>query len=1412
MKLGFDIGSTTIKSVLLNSYDETLYKIYKRHYGNINESLVSIINDIENKFGNIDIYISFTGTAGLGVAEKLKVKFIQELIAASDYISHRIPDVNALIDIGGEDSKIIIFDENRGNDLRMNGGCAGGTGSFLDQLANLLDLTLEEVDKFAGEGNKIYNIASRCGVFAKTDVQNLVSNGVPLNDVCYSIFKALSIQIKNTLLRGSKINGKILFTGGPLTFLPNLRKSISEEFGLQLSNTIILDDSLYISAIGSTLNDNNNHIINLKEFKKQTVNSLTKEIINVDNSLKPLFKSFKEYQAWKNKKNSKQVTKISLKDITNKSVYVGIDSGSTTTKIVAIDDNKSLAFKYYSNNKGKPIETVKNGLIDLLQKLKENGIEIKGIAVTGYGENLIKSAFGIDLGIVETIAHYKAGQQFIPDVTFILDIGGQDMKAIFIENGIIKNIEINEACSSGCGSFIENFSNTLNLTVEKFAEKAILSKKPCDLGTRCTVFMNSKVKQYFREGAGIDDISAGLAYSVVNNSLQKVLKIYDNKILGDKIVVQGGAFKNEAVHKAFENIIGKEVINPDISELMGAYGVAIYALEQSQTNKKFQKFSIENVNNFYSESKEITCKGCENNCKIIKFKFNTGLSYFTGNKCENYFSNDKTNLPKGQNLVDYKLKLLFDRERIKPKNPIFKIGIPRVLTFYDNFPFWHTLFTELNIEVILSSNLAVNSKYNSEATFASDNICYPAKIVNKHIKELISKGVDRIFYPFINFEKNEIKNSINSFNCPIVAGFSSVIKSSFIEYNNIIDSPNINLKDNKVFYNGCEKYLVSLGFNKEDIKTAFQKALKIQSNWKNELKLKAKEIIENAERDNRKVFVLNSRPYQLDYNINHGIPKIIANYGYDVITEDSLPYDTEKFDEVFILTQWAFANRTLRAAQFVSTRKNLELIHLNSFGCGPDTIYIDEIREYLVSKEKIFSVIRIDEHSAFGSIKLRVRSLIESIKLKNENYDKTSSRITTKVFTSEDKDRIIIVPFFSPFHSAYVSAAFYEMGYKVVQLPPSDKSSIELGLKYVNNEICYPALLVIGDVLKAINSGEFDTSKLAVGITQTGGQCRASNYLSLLKKALVKNGYENIPVIGVTLTNKKLNEQPGFKLNKVKFIRQALIGLLFGDVISRMYYSIAPREKVKGTAKKLSEKYSEIAQEFIVSSDKNTLLTILKQAVNEFNQVKIIREKIPKIGVVGEIYVKFNPVGNNFSVEYLIEKGVEPVLPPLIDFFSQWFVNINIKNDENIERKPIAKKFSKLFEQYYNYLVNEFEQVYKEFRFYIKQEQLRDLAKLAKQTINLGSHYFGEGWLISGEILGFAKQGIYNILCLQPFGCIANQIVAKGVEKAIKEIEPKLNILFLDIDHNISEVNIHNRLELMIKNSEKYLETESSIY
>ncbi|TAL68845.1 MAG: CoA activase [Bacteroidetes bacterium] len=1410
---GIDIGSTTSKVVVLDSSNQIVFSDYRRHYGNIKGTLLEVLDSSRKEIANKELSIAITGSAGMGLSEQVGIPFVQELIASAEYTSKFYPESKTLIDIGGEDSKIIFFNEKTGHDIRMNASCAGGTGAFIDQMATLLNISLDKLNELARISKEIHPIASRCGVFAKTDVQNLLSREIPKEDISASVFHAIAIQIKNSLLHGSEVFPKVIFSGGPLTFLKELREMVIRIFGFDKEQIINMSNPELLAASGTALamnidrynTDINSFISKLSEDKK------TKKIYL--NGLPPLFSDTVEILRWKHNKSNAKAKRISLKELNGKNAFLGIDSGSTTTKIVLIDEQGRIAYNFYRNNNANPIGTVKEGLTDLKKIADKDNIQlnISSSAVTGYGEDLIKAAFDLDFGIVETLSHYRAAKVFNKDVSFILDIGGQDMKAIFVKDGIINNIEVNEACSSGCGSFIETFANSLNYTVNKFAEIAVKSTKPCDLGTRCTVFMNSKVKQSFREGAAPEDISAGLAYSVINNCLHKVLKIFDNKILGENIIVQGGTFKNIAVLKAFENVLGKKVINPDISELMGAYGAALTAHDKFSNGENltatFRNFDNLNTLGNY-DVKFIHCKGCENACTVSKLNFGNGNIYNTGNKCEKIYSNSGRKNEKGFNIPDYKYDLLFNRQLKPDSKPIVKIGIPRVLNFYENFPFWAKLFFDCGIEIKLSDKSSNELCNSGTGTVMSENICYPAKIVHGHIMNLINSGVDRIFYPIVTFEKNEFPETSNCYNCPIVSGYPDVIRSSIQpekKYKVKFDTPNINFKNIELLESACFKYLKQFNIKKKTFKRAFSNALKEHENFKGQILKKGKEVINSAGSNGRGIMLLSGRPYQIDNLINHGIPEMICDFGYDVLTEDSVPLENnQQLDDLGVLSQWAYPNRLFRVVKWAGMQRNVEYVQLNNFGCGPDTIAIDETKEIIESYKKNFTIIRIDELTSTGSLKLRIRSLVESLRLRNNAsiLNTQIKRKTTKPFLEEDRNRTILVPYFSPFHSAYLTGPFSAMGYKAEILPPSDHESVELGLKYVNNEICYPATLVIGDILKALKSGIYDSNEIAVGITQTGGQCRASNYLSLIKKALVKTGYADVPVVGITLA-KTMNEQPGFKLNKVKMTVLGITSILFGDAISQMYHSIAPREKNKGDAWNIAEKYNSTITPFIEKNDVKNILKHLSYSVNEFNNIILAKSNVPKIGIVGEVYVKYNPMGNHKIADEMTQKGIEVVYPPLINMFVQWLVNVHYKHNLKIDKKPVAKKFAYLLEKYFDRRCNQFDNVMKNFKFFTPRHHIREIAKKAEKIMNMSNHYFGEGWLISGEILTFAENGIKNILCMQPFGCIANHIVARGVEKSIRDLHPDLNLQFLDIDAGNSQVNLQNRLHLLIKKAEE---------
>lgn len=1410
LNLGLDIGSTTSKAVLLDEGGYIVFKQYSRHFGNINKSILDILSTLENSYGNALLQIHITGSAGMGISEKYNIPFVQELISISSYIKNHYPEVKTLIDIGGEDSKIVIFRKDGTFDLRMNGTCAGGTGSFIDQMSTLMNLSIEEIDELAQNANSLFPIASRCGVFAKTDVQNLLVREIPKEDISASIFHSLAIQIKNTLMKGNNLIPKVSFSGGPLTFIPSLRKYLKEVLNIEENEIIKIQNPELLAALGcADIKNGKNLRISIHKLL-DAVNKPQKSFSFSTNRIEKLFENEEEYILWLKKKNSLKVKRVELSELDNEPCFLGIDSGSTTTKIVLIDSKERIAFDFYENNNSDPIGTVKKGLKLLYDKIKSLKINIPiiSVGVTGYGEDLIKACINADFGIVETFAHYRSAKAFLPNISFILDIGGQDMKAIFVNNGIINKIEINEACSSGCGSFIETFSNSLNYSVDEFSKLACSSLNPYDLGTRCTVFMNSRVKQSYREGIPIADISAGLAYSVINNCLYKVLKIYDKSVLGENIIVQGGTFKNHSVHRALEKILGLEVNSPDIAEYMGAFGVALTVKDLYLKNPipKKSTFNLNPDDNYFKYNvKTIHCKGCENNCPVNKLIFQNGQYFYTGNRCESIFNNSDKPDKKGFNFYKFKYDTLFNREFKPDTKPLLKIGIPRVLNIYENLPFWVKLFTELGFEVVLSDKSSPELCNLGAGTVMSDNICFPAKLTHGHIINLMNKKVDRIFYPMVTFENKEFSCATNTFNCPIVTGYPDVIKRTINPEKNkniFFDTINISFKNDNFLYKACLKYFTKFGIEKRKFAKAFVLAKKEQIRYKTILKQKAEEIIALNDSLNKKYIILAGRPYHIDPLINHGIPEMISNFGIDFISEDSIPTDNEDLSDVQVLTQWSYPNRLFASAKWAAKRHNVEYVQINNFGCGPDTITIDEVNEILYKHNKSNTLIRIDELSSIGSLKLRLRSLIESIKLKEvqDRNSKLNTRKESKPFSIEDKNRVILAPFFSHFHSIFTKAPFASMGFDCEILPPSDKESIELGLKYVNNEICYPATIVIGDILKALKSGKYDLSKTAVSITQTGGQCRASNYLPLLKKALVKNGFENIPVVSISLASNilKLNNQPGFKLNRVTFTKQAIIGILFGDALQQMYFSSVAREKNKGDSLKIVQKYCNSALQFVKNSNIKATLNILKNAVDEFNSIKIKNYEPTKIGVVGEVYVKYNPFGNLYIVNELSDKGCEIVIPPLINMFIQWFVNVHIKHKSYVDNKTFTRIFATMLQKYYDSVYLKFEEVLSQYKFYYRHPSINELAKHANNFTHLINHYYGEGWMIAGDISYFASTGIDNVICFQPFGCLANHIVARAIEKTLKDYYPDLNLVYLDIDSGASEVNIHNRIHLLL--------------
>jgi predicted CoA-substrate-specific enzyme activase len=1294
----------------------------------------------------------------------------------------------------------------------MNGSCAGGTGAFIDQMAALLNVKIDDFNDLAGESTNIYPIASRCGVFAKTDVQNLIARKIPIADIAASIFHAVAVQTINALARGFDLTPKILLCGGPLTFLSNLRKAFYNLTKMTDRDYILPENSALLPALGAaTANHKDAEPLKISEFAGKLRNSVSFTNEEKVDHLPPLFKNEKDYKKKKAERRIVEIPHESLNE--DKKYFLGIDSGSTTSKIVLINEDKEIVYKYYSHNKGNPLKTIQEGLDKIREEVTGKNIEIKYTAVTGYGEDLLQAAYGLDVGMVETIAHFQAAREIDPDVSFILDIGGQDMKAAFIRDGIISNIEINEACSSGCGSFIEQFANSMEYSAQEFGMEACSSKKPCDLGTRCTVFMNSRVKQSLRDGAEVGDISAGLAYSVVKNCLFKVLKIKDINELGNHIVVQGGTFKNEAVFRAMELLTESTVSSSDVPELMGAYGAALNALTHyTNGNVQTQFRGLDSpLTDANLKSKNLVCKACTNHCIVTRFDFDNGKHHYSGNKCEKVFSSKGQEQTKGYNFVEFKRQLLFDRHVNLPE-PKMKLGIPRMLGIFANYPFWHTLFTQCDIDVVLS-DISTNEIYEKGlGSVMSDNICFPAKLAHGHIANLAEKGVDRIFYPFVTYEENIIKDAANSFNCPIVSAYSEVISSAIdpnSRYDIPFDAPSINFHDDKLLENACRKYLTALGVDENIIPRAIEAAKREIDSYKKQLSEKAYEIYEIAKLEDRPVVLLAMRPYHIDELVHQKASDIISELGCDVITEDISGYDgKEGIQKAITVSQWSYPNRIFKSANFAAQSEydKLFFVQLNSFGCGPDGFIIDEMQDILRRAGKTHTLIKIDEITSTGSLRLRLRSMVESAKLRKSSSKTLKEFENTAPFLKADRDKTILIPFLSEYYSYSAEAVFGMLGYNFETLPKPDKASSEAGLKYANNEVCYPATIVIGDIIKALQSGKYDLDKIAIGMSQTGGQCRATNYIALIKKAMISAGFKDIPVISLAIGDAVINHQPGFDFKIRKVIKMAISGMLFGDVLAKMYYSAAPREVVKGSAALLKDKYLQKAKEIIPNNKFNDLMYLLSEAVRDFNKLVYFNEEIPRVGVVGEIYVKYNPYAHYYVVDKLIEAGIEPVVPPMQDFIFQYFVNSSVAAENHIQHRNRKSEFFKpKIEWLVNKFVGYFDDIYKEFRYYRESHDIHREAEGASELISLYNHY-GEGWLIAGEIAGFAKSGVNSVVSFQPFGCIANHIISKGIESKIKKRYPQMNLLYLDFDSGTSEVNIDNRLHFIIQHAKETVE------
>ena len=1411
-RLGIDIGSTTVKVAVIDDNNKILFADYERHYANIQETLASLLKKCKGELGELSLRPNITGSGGLTLSGYLHIPFVQEVVAVATALQDYAPRTDVAIELGGEDAKIIYF--TGGIDQRMNGICAGGTGSFIDQMASLLQTDAAGLNEYAKNYKAIYPIAARCGVFAKSDIQPLINDGATREDLAASIFQAVVNQTISGLACGKPIRGNVAFLGGPLHFLPELRNAFIRTLNLTGDAIIAPDHSHLFAAVGAAMN--------AKDHAE--IFSLDKLIADLSGGIKmkfevkrmqPLFKDEADYKEFTDRHDQYKVRRGDLSTYEG-NVFLGIDAGSTTTKVALVGEDGSLLYSFYSSNNGSPLATAISSIKEIKSLLPDSA-KIAYSCSTGYGEALLKAAFMLDEGEVETISHYYAAAFFDPSVDCILDIGGQDMKCIRIKDGTVDSVQLNEACSSGCGSFIETFAKSLNYSVQDFAKAALFAQNPVDLGTRCTVFMNSNVKQAQKEGASVADISAGLAYSVIKNALFKVIKITSAGDLGKNVVVQGGTFYNDAVLRSFERISGCNAVRPDIAGIMGAFGAALIARERYMHRPhETTMLSLDDMINLTYTTTMSRCRGCVNHCVLTINRFEGGRQYISGNRCERGLGVEKAkrDIP---NLFTWKYHRLFDYEPLTAdKATRGVVGIPRVLNMYENFPYWATFFKELGFRVMLSPQSSHQIYELGIETIPSESECYPAKLAHGHISWLIKRDVPFIFYPCIPYERKEVPGAGNHYNCPMVTSYSENIK------NNMEELKEKNVKFLNPFMAFTSEAVLSKQlqevFKKEfdipesETKKAAKKAWDELAQARTDVEKKGEEVLQYLKDTGKHGIVLAGRPYHIDPEINHGIADMITSYGFAVLTEDSVSHLGQVERPLVVTDQWMYHSRLYAAATFVKTQDNLDLVQLNSFGCGLDAVTTDQVSDILTRSGKIYTVLKIDEVNNLGAARIRIRSLISALRVREERrYTRNivSSSYNRVIFTKEmKKNYTLLCPQMSPIHFELIEPAIRSFGYNLVVLQNDDKTAVDTGLKYVNNDACYPSLIVIGQIMDALLSGKYDLDHTAVLMSQTGGGCRASNYIGFIRRALEKAGMAQIPVISINANGMETN--PGFTYTPSMLVK-ALQAVVYGDVFMRVLYATRPYEAVPGSADALHEKWKKICVKALStkSAGMMTFVKNIRGIIHDFDNLERTNVHKPKVGIVGEILVKFSPTANNHIVELLESEGAEAVMPDLMDFLLYCFYNSNFKAD-NLGMKRSTAHLCNMAISLLEYMRKAARIALEKSTHFTPPSRIKDLAVMANGFVSLGNQT-GEGWFLTGEMLELIKSGVNNIVCVQPFGCLPNHIVGKGVIKELRYANPKANIIAVDYDPGASEVNQLNRIKLMLSTAQKNLEKEEYV-
>ena len=1452
LRLGIDVGSTTVKLAVIDDADRIVYANYQRHHTDIRATAKDLFERAKSVIGDTPMRVSITGSGGLLLAKWLDLEFVQEVIASKRAVETLIPQTDVAIELGGEDAKIIYFDN--GIEQRMNGTCAGGTGAFIDQMASLLHTDAGGLNELAKKATNIYPIASRCGVFAKSDVQPLLNEGAAPSDVAASIFQAVANQTVSGLACGHPIRGYVAFLGGPLQYLSELRRRFYVTLDLDEEHRIVPKNAHLFVATGAALAGESDKRVTFEQVIDALENlgdMQGSEVARLD----PLFANQAELDEFHARHDAQVVPKGDLASYRGR-VFIGIDAGSTTMKAAVVGEDGELLYTWYGNNRGDVLGTARTIMDDIYDKLPE-GCTIGHVTTTGYGEALLIEALRADSGEIETVAHLRGAKAFVPEVQFILDIGGQDMKCLRVRNGVIEHIMLNEACSSGCGSFIESFADSMGLTVQEFAKAAVASKAPVDLGSRCTVFMNSRVKQAQKEGATVGDIAAGLSYSVIKNALFKVIKMRDPEEIGTFAVVQGGTFMSDATLRAFEKLTGRNAIRPDIAGCMGCYGAALLARDRAGKDGTSTLLTREQIDNLQVKQTKAHCGRCSNNCLLTINNFGNGHRFITGNRCEKGAGHKKAKVT-APNLFAFKNKLLFDRPVLDADTaPRGTVGIPRALNMYENYPFWHAFFTDLGFSVVLSDQSTKKTYEAGIESMPSESVCYPAKLSHGHIMNLLKKDPDFIWMPCVRWERQEDETAGNHYNCPIVMSYPQALGLNIDE----LAQPNIEFLDAFVPYDDKKELkrrlyeLISVKREKDaaagkgcfrgmhitraEIDHAVNVAWEADLEFKETMRRKGDETLEWIEDHDAHGIVLAGRPYHNDPEINHAIPELVNSFGFAVLTEDSVAHKMRPERPIRVVDQWMYHSRLYRAARFVASRNDLDLIQLNSFGCGLDALTTDQVQEILEASGKIYTVLKIDEVSNLGAARIRIRSLMAALKEQREELEREAAAGELKpagpvdvhmadgslerARTSGVPRRVpvwrdaksaafhkvrytkemqlegytILCPQMAPIHFELVEQLLKGAGYNVVLLPSVDHGAVDAGLKYVNNDICYPSILVTGQIMEAIESGKYDLSKTAVLISQTGGGCRATNYIALIRKALKDSGHPDVPVISLTAASGLDEDNPGFNVFKPEVLIGAVYALLFGDLIMQMLHRVRPYEAEKGSADALYERCMQRCKERIVGIKKHEFLQLCQETVDAFETLPVVADRSkPRVGVVGEILVKFHPTANNQVVREIEAEGCEAVVPGLVDFFLFGMTSpTNMKHElgTKLSKRLTHQAGIKLIEAMRE-PINRMLEASRRFEPY---PDIYELAHKAEQVLSL-CNTMGEGWLLTAEMCDLIETGTPNIVCCSPFACLPNHVVGKSVIKRLREMHPESNIVAVDYDPGASEVNQLNRIKLMI--------------